>query len=198
MAKKPNNTKERILDTATNLFSTHGFCGTAIDDILSAVGITKGAFYHYFKSKDALCEAIVDLAVAQYHALAEPIQNRPAESGLLHDWLELLMEKQASGQWLYCRLLTRLSIEAVELNTAIQNKLQTFWLWCQGLYETLIRRAIQDTPKTKAIDPAATARLFIAAHFGAIWLDRCAPAKEDLTVVCETLLRHISPHHAAM
>ncbi len=192
MAKKANNTKERILDTATNLFSTHGYGGTAIDDILSAVGITKGAFYHYFKSKDALCEAIVEIAVTQYHALAASIQDQPPDSDQLHDWLEMLMQKQASGQWLYCRLLTRLSIEAVELNAAIQNQLQTFWLWCQSLFETLIRRAIQDKPTAKTVDPAAAARLFIAAHFGALWLDRCAPAKEDLTTVCETLLRQIT------
>lgn len=192
MARKKNDTKERILDTTTNLFSTHGFAGTAIDDILTAVGITKGAFYHYFKSKEALCEETVEIAVSHYHQLAESIQTNPAGSTALHDWLEALMEKQASGQWLYCRLLTRLSIESAQLSAAVQNTLRTFWLWCQNLYETMIRKAVKQYPPARQIDPAATARLFIAAHFGALWLDRCAPAKEDLTAVCETLLRQIS------
>ncbi|MBC8379528.1 MAG: TetR/AcrR family transcriptional regulator [Planctomycetes bacterium] len=192
MSRKPTDTKERILDTATHLFSTHGFAGTAVDDILTAVGITKGAFYHYFKSKDNLCESVLDAAISQYHQLAESFQTEMTSPDALYRWLTALIEKQTSGQWLHCRLITRLSIESAELNASIQNKLRTFWQWCQSLYETLIRRAIQDKPRDKPIDPSAMARLFIAAHFGALWLDRCAPAKEDVVTVCETLLRQIS------
>ena len=190
MPRKSTDTKERILDTATNLFSTHGFSGTSIDDILTAVGITKGAFYHYFKSKEHLCETVLDITIAQYHRLAESIQAQPA-SDALHRWLEALIEKQTSGKWLHCRLITRQSIESAQLSSATQNKLRTFWMWCQNLYETLITQTLQENSSGNKIDPAAVARLFIAAHFGAIWLDRCAPAKQDITTVCETLLRHI-------
>ncbi|MBL7214952.1 MAG: TetR/AcrR family transcriptional regulator [Phycisphaerae bacterium] len=192
MSRKPTDTKERILDTATNLFSTHGFAGTSIDDILRAVGITKGAFYHYFKSKDHLCEAVLDIAVGQYHQLAAVIQQQESPScDSLYHWLEALIEKQSSGQWLHCRLVTRLSIESAQLSSATQQKLHNFWLWCQSLYENLIRLALRDNPSKESIDPAATARLFMSAHFGAIWLDRCAPAKEDITTVCETLLGQV-------
>lgn len=192
MARKATDTKQRILETATNLFSTHGYGGTSVDDILTAVGITKGAFYHYFKSKDALCEVVLDITINQYHELAELVQTAIAEPNGLHDWLELLMERQSSGQWLYCRLVTRLSVESAELNASMQDKLRTFWLWCQNLYETLIRRAIRGTNKEGSTDPAITARLFIAAHFGGLWLDRCAPAKEDLTNICEHLLKQFT------
>ena len=191
MSRKPTDTKERILDTATNLFSTHGFGGTSIDDILRAVGITKGAFYHYFNSKDHLCESVLTIAVAQYHQLAASIQQEPASPDSLYHWLEALIEKQTSGQWLYCRLVTRLSIESAQLTSTIQQQLRSFWLWCQSLYESLIRQTLQDNPPKSSLDPAAAARLFMAAHFGALWLDRCAPAKEDITTVCETLLRRV-------
>ena len=188
MSRKSANTKERILDTATNFFSTHGFSGTSIDDILTAVGITKGAFYHYFKSKDHLCEIVLDITIAEYHQLAESIQGQAISGDTLYRWLETLIEKQTSGKWLHCRLVTRLSIESAQLSPAIQNKLRTFWQWCQNLYETLIAQAMREHSPKRSIEPAAAARLFIAAHFGAIWLDRCAPAKQDITTVCETLL----------
>lgn len=193
MSRKPTDTKERILDTATNLFSTHGFSGTSIDDILKAVGITKGAFYHYFNSKDHLCEAVLDIAVLQYHQLAASMQAESGASDDLHHWLKMLLEKQNSGQWLHCRLVTRLSIESAQLSSAIQQKLRNFWLWCQSLYESMIRQTLRDSdnPAKQLTDPGATARLFMSAHFGALWLDRCAPAKEDITTVCETLLRQI-------
>lgn len=193
MSRKPTNTKKRIMDTATNLFSTHGFVGTSIDDILQAVGITKGAFYHYFNSKDHLCQAVLDIAVAEYHQLAEPIQQNTDSSESLYHWLEVLIEKQTSGQWLHCRLVTRLSIESAQLSASMQQKLRNFWLWYQSLYESLIRQRLGYHPAGDSIDPAAAARLFMAAHFGALWLDRCAPAKEDIITVCETLLGQIIP-----
>jgi hypothetical protein len=62
-----------------------------------------------------------------------------------------------------------------------------FWLWCQGFYEMLIRKAAV-APSERSIPPANLARLCLSAHFGAVWLDRCAPAAQDLTSVCETLL----------
>ncbi len=188
MSRKPTDTKDRILGTATNLFSTHGYTGTSIDDILQAVGITKGAFYHYFNSKDHLCETVLDVTVAEYHAVAAGIQETADASKSLFRWLELLIEKQTSGQWLHCRLITRLSIDAAQLSGPMQQKLRNFWLWYQSLYESLIRQTLRDRPSRDTVDPAAAARLFMAAHFGALWLDRCAPAKEDVVTVCETLL----------
>ena len=182
------DTRQRILDTATTLFSCHGYYATSIDDIIKGVGITKGAFYHYFKGKDYLCEIILDHAVAQYHQLADVLLAGPIDSGSLHQWYRMLIEKQTSGQWLYCRLLMRLTIESTELNGVMQNKLKTFWLWCQSFYETLISKSTA-IPSELAISPAQLARLCISAHFGAVWLDRCAPAAQDLTTVCETLLK---------
>jgi len=169
MSRKSTDTKDRILNTTANLFSTHGFSGTSIDDILTAVGITKGAFYHYFKSKDHLCEIVLDVAVTQYHQLAEPIQEQAIFGKALHRWLEILIEKQTSGKWLYCQLITRLSIESGQLSPTAQNKLRTFWLWFHNLYENLIREALRENSSDSKIDPATAARLFISAHFGATW-----------------------------
>lgn len=176
------------MDTATTLFSCHGFFSTSIDDILKGVGITKGAFYHYFNGKEHLCGLVLDRAAAEYHQLAESLLAGPVDSDSLHQWYRMLIEKQTSGQWLYCRLLMRLTVESAELSATMQNKLKTFWLWCQNFYETLIGKAVA-APSELSIPPADLARLCISAHFGAVWLDRCAPAAQDLTSVCETLLK---------
>jgi AcrR family transcriptional regulator len=183
------DTRQRIIDTATNLFSCHGLCATSIDDILKGVGITKGAFYHYFKGKDHLCEIILERAIAEYHQLADTLLAGETDSDLLHRWCQMLIEKQTSGQWLYYRLLMRLSIESSQLNGTMQNKLRTFWLWCQTFYETLITKSCRANGIELSVEPQQLARLFIAARFGSAWLDRCAPAPQDLVTVCETLLK---------
>ena len=54
--------KERLLKVATRLFARHGFEGTSVQDIVDAAGVTKGAMYHYYGSKD-------DLLYEVYHQL---------------------------------------------------------------------------------------------------------------------------------
>ncbi len=51
-SKKPK--KEHIINKAIEFFSNNGFTGTRIDDITDALGIAKGTFYLYFKSKKEL------------------------------------------------------------------------------------------------------------------------------------------------
>lgn len=48
--------KESILKTAERLFFEKGYEETSIQDILDALSISKGGFYHYFESKIALLE----------------------------------------------------------------------------------------------------------------------------------------------
>ncbi|MEM5947544.1 TetR/AcrR family transcriptional regulator [Spirochaetia bacterium 38H-sp] len=54
-------TKEKIINTATNLFLTKGYDTVSIEEIIRNTGIAKGTFYHHFKSKEELLETIVEL-----------------------------------------------------------------------------------------------------------------------------------------
>ena len=50
---------------ATRLFQTKGYDQTSVQDILDALGASRGAFYHYFDSKGALLDAVVERMVEQ-------------------------------------------------------------------------------------------------------------------------------------
>jgi AcrR family transcriptional regulator len=64
--------KERLLRVATRLFARHGFEGTSVQDIVDAAGVTKGAMYHYYGSKD-------DLLYEVYHQLLTMQTTRLSE-----------------------------------------------------------------------------------------------------------------------
>lgn len=49
---------QRLLEVARQLFAEQGFERTSVQDVVSAAGVTKGAMYHYFDSKDDLLAAI--------------------------------------------------------------------------------------------------------------------------------------------
>jgi TetR/AcrR family transcriptional repressor of nem operon len=54
---RSSDTKARLIDSATSLVRQKGFAATSIDDICRAAGVTKGAFFHHFASKQALAVA---------------------------------------------------------------------------------------------------------------------------------------------
>ena len=58
-------TKEKILDTALELFSRQGYDGASVRDIARAVGIRESSLYNHFPSKRALFDGIVDFCVQQ-------------------------------------------------------------------------------------------------------------------------------------
>ncbi|MGH3388315.1 MAG: TetR/AcrR family transcriptional regulator [Actinomadura sp.] len=60
---------QRLLAVATRLFAEKGFEGTSVQEIVATAGVTKGAMYHYFASKD-------DLLYEIYHRLLIMQTNR--------------------------------------------------------------------------------------------------------------------------
>lgn len=60
MQQRSEETKTKILEAALRLFSTRGYNAASVDDICREAGISKGAFYHHFKSKQALFLALLD------------------------------------------------------------------------------------------------------------------------------------------
>ncbi|PUA27803.1 MAG: hypothetical protein B0W54_14825 [Cellvibrio sp. 79] len=74
-----DNTRDRLIETSTALIAIKGFNNTGIAEILAAVGIPKGSFYHYFKSKDDLGLAAIDHYGYQLReGLANALQPSPA------------------------------------------------------------------------------------------------------------------------
>lgn len=59
--------KTRLLDAALHLIRSKGYAATAVDNICHEAGVTKGSFFHHFKSKDDLALA----AVAHWRAMTE-------------------------------------------------------------------------------------------------------------------------------
>ncbi len=60
MQQRSEETRTKILESAIKLFSTRGFSAASVDDICEEAGISKGAFYHHFESKQGLFLALLD------------------------------------------------------------------------------------------------------------------------------------------
>lgn len=76
--------RSKLLAAALTVIRTKGFSATSVDELCAAAGVTKGAFFHHFKSKEDLGVAVADhwsemtgalFAAAPYHDHADPLDR---------------------------------------------------------------------------------------------------------------------------
>ncbi len=82
-AAKPD-ARTKLLNAALGVIRTKGYSATTVDELCAAAGVTKGAFFHHFKSKEALGVAVAEhwseqtgalFAAAPYHELYKPFDR---------------------------------------------------------------------------------------------------------------------------
>ena len=78
------NAKQKLLEAALAVIRTKGYAATTVDELCAAAGVTKGAFFHHFRSKDELGVAAAEhwsattgamFAAAPYHDHADPLDR---------------------------------------------------------------------------------------------------------------------------
>jgi len=74
--------RDSILDAARQLVLDKGYENFTVQDLLDVLGISKGAFYHYFASKPAVIEALTERLVDESERLLSPIVERADLSAL--------------------------------------------------------------------------------------------------------------------
>lgn len=84
MDEVQHGSKTKLLDAAVGVVRTKGYAATRVEDICGAAGVTKGSFFHHFKTKDELAIAAAGrwsevtgrlFAEASYHAKADPLDR---------------------------------------------------------------------------------------------------------------------------
>lgn len=73
--KNKSNTKGKIVSAAWKLFYEQGYDDTTVDDIVFESETSKGSFYHYFSSKDALLSSLSYLFDEKYDELSENLDE---------------------------------------------------------------------------------------------------------------------------
>ena len=90
--------QRRILVAALDLFADHGVSGTSLQMIADALGVTKAAVYHQFKTKDEIIIAVTEMQLARLEdALedAEAAEDRPqARELLLNRVIEMAVDQR--------------------------------------------------------------------------------------------------------
>ncbi|NDI87162.1 TetR/AcrR family transcriptional regulator [Undibacterium crateris] len=126
-----NDTRERILATGEQLILGKGFSALGLSEILSASGVPKGSFYHYFASKEAFGVALIERYFQEYHQQLRTMfgdqHHTPANRLLQYFefWLTTTRQSQCHKLCLAVKLAAEVSDLSQSMRQALAQGMQT-------------------------------------------------------------------------
>lgn len=125
MSTDQHSVRQHILATGRAIIMGKGYSGVGLNEILSAAGVPKGSFYHYFKSKELFGKAMLEDYVDGYLAELDAVLAPDGSTGLARlmrywdSWL-LLADDACAGS--KC-LVVKLSGEVADMSEAMREVL---------------------------------------------------------------------------
>lgn len=174
-------TKEKLLDAATKLMLSQGFEATSVDEIIAEADASKGSFFHFFKSKNALGKEVLKRFVLR-RALAldaAPFQKAKDPRTRALGWIDATISALQDPATPKSCLLGNFAQELAPTHPDFQTLCaQEFSRSSAGLERDLAAAGCADAPRL--------ADLFLAILQGSLTLIK---AKQDVSVGVENL-RH--------
>ncbi len=87
-----NDTKERILAAALEMFSQNGYAGTNIRELSASLGLVKSGVYKHFESKEAIWNALLDEMIAYYGEHFGSAEHLPPVPDSLEELVRMTMQ----------------------------------------------------------------------------------------------------------
>ena len=132
MGNKGRRTRERIVGECLQLFSQKGYYNTSINDILDAVGITRGALYGQFKSKEEIWQTTYEeagriwreLVLKGVDSVGDPLER--LEKTIRNDMEEYIGGDTFEGGCFFFNMLVEFSGQSATLSAQVLRGFQGF------------------------------------------------------------------------
>lgn len=179
-------TKIALLNAAMGLMLDHGYNATTVDQICKAAGVTKGSFFYYFESKEALGQALLPhflatmgtlLQQGAHQQVADPLQRLYT---YCDDIALMLGRPDVPKSCLIGNFAQELAPTQPAFSAICH---QCFTQWAEQLQQELNAACLLYPPQV-ALDSYSVAEHFLATLEGALIL---AKAQQDLAVVVQSL-----------
>ena len=164
------NTRTRLVRRGLELLTEQAFDATGIDQILAELGVPRGSFYHFFPSKQAYCEAVVDGYAAYFDDKFDRFLGNTERLPLdrLRDYLADCTAGMARHQWRRGCLVGNLAQELGGRNDALRQRLESVLLGWQSRVADCLREAIDCGELEPTADPERLAQFFWIGWEGAL------------------------------
>ena len=186
MNKQPK-AKIKILKKAEDMLLKGGYSGTSVNDLVRAAGVSKGAFFHHFPSKDALTTHILETYARQ--EIFEPLEQHFGETNsakkALISWLQEIYKNFEAMKFKGGSLLGNFALELSDTDEPAREQLKRLFLEWENQITSALKPAADSGKLT--LEPRQIARLLIAQLQGAtmtvkVHKDKNRAAREFMAV----------------
>ena len=187
-----NDTKERILDAALEMFSRNGYAGTNIRELSASLGLVKSGVYKHFESKEAIWNALLDKMIAYYEEHFGSAEHLPPVPDTLEELVRMTMQMVNITVRDERIVMTRklLSIEQFRDERARDLATKHFLTGLTDMFTRLFR-GMMDKGLLRNDDPKMLAFAYIAPISALIHLCDREPEKTEETLEqVEAFSRH--------
>jgi AcrR family transcriptional regulator len=162
MQQRGEETRSRIMDSAIRLFSRQGYNKASVDVICAEAGISKGAFYHHFKSKQALLLALLDswLQTIDNAIGASRDKTAPETFMQMTEAFPYLFETAGEGLPMFLEF----SLQASRDKKVWEASIAPYRRY-HKYFTSLIKKGVEEGSFVE-VDPELTARMIVATAMG--------------------------------
>ena len=176
---KGDETRERIIAKAAELFNQRGLEGTSMTDLMEATGLEKGGIYRHFPSKEAVAAKAFDYAWEA--AFQERVRDLDRIQGSVEQLKHLIanfVERRSSIPG-GCPLLNT-AIDADDGNLVLRERARQALSEWRSLLISVIDKGIQRQEIRSGVDPNSLAMLIIGSLEGALMISRLERKRDAL------------------
>jgi AcrR family transcriptional regulator len=174
------DTRQQILEKNFHSIWLNGYQGTRTDKVIEGLGITKGAFYHYFASKQALGYAVVDEIIAPMFVntwkVLESTEGNPIEQ--INKVLRGMINNTPAEQVVLGCPLNNLMQEMSPLDDGFRIRFQEIINQLRIFIEDALRRGQDNNTVTNTIDPTQVALFVLAGLEGSYSIAKSLQSKD--------------------
>lgn len=163
------DTRQRIIDSARRIVASKGYAAVGINEVLGDAKVPKGSFYHFFASKDAFGQAMLDDYFVEYLVEMDGFLSeagRTMAERLLTYWASWHHNQSYNNCQGRC-LAVKLGAEVPDLSEPMRLSLEAGTTQIIDRLEKAIAAGIEDGSVTVDGDPGATARVLYDMWMGA-------------------------------
>lgn len=189
-------TRAGIIEVARRLFSEFGYGQTGIADIQAATGLTKGAFYHHFRTKQELAVVVLQQAGEDYEReLIAPVRELPIAIDRVIAILDGLVALNCKPEWRNCQLLGTMCGELSAHDAALAEAVQGLYGRLLQVLETWLSEAQQQGDVSPEVPAAVWAQTLVNLLVGTVMSRKAGFARVPADVVIGRF-KQLLPAHA--
>ena len=193
MQLRSEETQARILEAAVKQFSISGYNKASVDSICAAAGISKGAFYHHFKTKQDVFLALLDGWLQTFDQAIEASKDRPVPETfqMMTEYFPYIFQSASENLPMFLEFL----LQASRDETVWQASIAPYRRYHKH-FASLIKKGIAEGSFAD-VDPNLAARLIVSAAMGLLLQSLLDPegakwdkvARETVQVMMKGLLK---------